>query len=98
MHAGKGHTILQFVNFLPVKETAYLMTELFPTQLSTLLKEFADDTSEFHENDRKFSKTVENNVGKGEIAHYVSFFKRLVLQTCKNNGLFRKGLHSFKTN
>ena len=37
-------------------------------------------------------------MGKGEIAHYKQFllfpvfFKRLVLQTCKNEGLFGEGL------
>ena len=46
------------------------------------LKEPADDNFEFNQNGRKFSKWVENNVGKGEIA-----FKRLVLQTRKNQGL-----------
>ena len=44
------------------------------------------------------SKWVENNVGKGEIARYEQFllsrsvFKRPVLQTRKNQGLFGKGL------
>ena len=32
------------------------------------LKEVADDTFKFDENGRKFSKQVENTVGKGEIA------------------------------
>ena len=32
------------------------------------LKQFADDNSKFDENSRKFSKLVENTVGKGEIA------------------------------
>ena len=36
-------------------------------------KEFADANLEFDENDRKFSKTVENSVGKGEIARYEQF-------------------------
>ena len=53
---------------------------------------------QFDENIRKFLRQVENNVGKGEIAHYKQFllflqcFKRLVLQTCKNQGVFGKGL------
>ena len=34
------------------------------------LNEFADDNFKFDENGRKFLKQVENNVGKGEIAHY----------------------------
>ena len=32
------------------------------------LKEFADDKFEFNENGTKFSKPVENTMGKGEIA------------------------------
>ena len=37
------------------------------------LKEFADDNFEFDENGRKFSKSVENTVEKGEIALYEQF-------------------------
>ena len=37
------------------------------------LKEFADDNFKFDENGRKFSKRVENTVGKGEIARYQQF-------------------------
>ena len=57
-------------------------------------KEFADDNFKFGKNGRKFSKWLENTVGKEEIAHV---FKRLVLQTHKNKGLFRKGLNISKT-
>ena len=64
---------------------------------SAKLKEFADDNFKFDENGRKLSKWVENTVEKGEIALYdqflffpLVFFKRLVLQTCKNQGLFWK--------
>ena len=35
---------------------------------------------------------VEKSVRKEEIAGYAVFFKRLVLQTSKNQGLFGKGL------
>ena len=48
------------------------------------LKQSADDNLKFDENSRKFSKQVENSVGKGEIARYEQFlfshsvFKRLV--------------------
>ena len=66
------------------------------------LKEFADDNFKFDENGRKFSRRVENTVGKGEIAHYklvmsnfsfsLTVFKRLVLQTHENQGLTGKGL------
>ena len=40
---------------------------------SSKLEEFEDDGSKFDENGRKFSKCVENNVGKGEIARYEQF-------------------------
>ena len=62
------------------------------------VKDFADDKFEFDEKDRKFSKQVENIVGKGEIACYKQFhlfpqcFQRLVRQTHKKQGLFGKGL------
>ena len=59
---------------------------------SSKLKEVADDNFKFDEHGRKFSKQVENTVGKGEIAPFPSVFKRLVLQTRKNQGLFGKEL------
>ena len=37
------------------------------------LKQSADDNFKFDENSRKFSKWVENTVGKGEIARYEQF-------------------------
>ena len=37
---------------------------------SSKLTEFADDNFKFDENGRKFSKEVENTVGRGEIACY----------------------------
>ena len=40
---------------------------------SSKLKEFADDNFKLDENGRKFSKQVENTVGKGEIACYEKF-------------------------
>ena len=40
---------------------------------SAKLKEFADDNFRFAENNRKFFKSVENTVGKGEIARYEQF-------------------------
>ena len=48
------------------------------------LKEFADDNFKFDENDRKFSKMVENTVGKGEIARYKQFllFPQCFQKTC----------------
>ena len=40
---------------------------------SSKLREFADNNSKFGENGRKFSKQVENTVGKGEIACHEQF-------------------------
>ena len=48
------------------------------------LKEFADDKFKFDENGRKFSKWLENTVGKGEIARYEQFllFPLCFQKTC----------------
>ena len=43
------------------------------------LKGFAEDNLKFDENGHKFSKRVENNMGKGEIACYEQF---LLLPQC----------------
>ena len=40
---------------------------------SSKLKEFADDNFKFDENGRRFSKWVENTVGKGELGGYEQF-------------------------
>ena len=37
------------------------------------MKEFADNNFKFDENGRKYSKLVENNMGKGEIACHEQF-------------------------
>ena len=68
------------------------------------VKKFADDNFKFDENGRKISKQVKNTVGRGEIAHYEQFsfshsvFKRLVLQTRENQGLFGKGINLLLAN
>ena len=48
------------------------------------LKEFADDNFECDENGRKFSKQIENSVGKREIARYEQFllFPQGFQKTC----------------
>ena len=62
------------------------------------LKEFADDNLKFDENGSRLYNWVENTEGKGEIARYEQFllshsvFKRLILQTHKNQGFFDKEL------
>ena len=43
------------------------------------MKEFADNNVKFDENGRKFSKRLENTVGKGEIARQEQF---LLLPQC----------------
>ena len=59
------------------------------------LKDFADDNFKYNENGRKFSKRVENTVGKGEIARYEQFllFPRCFQKTCTTDAdTFGKGL------
>ena len=81
--------------------SVWLIDKPFPKRQildSSEVREFADDNFKFDQNSRKLSEWVENTVGKGEIAHYEQFllfpqcFRRLVLQTRKNQGLFGKGL------
>ena len=61
------------------------------------MKELAEDNFEFDENRRKFSKWVEIT-GKKRNCSSRSVFKRLLLQTHKNQGLFRKELNLFGEN
>ena len=59
--------------------------ELFPKRKildSSKLTEFADDDFKFYKNGRKFSKRVENTLGKGEIARYEQF---LLFPQCFQN-------------
>ena len=63
---------------------------------SSKLKEFADYNFKFDENGRRFSKQVENTVGKGEIVRYEQFllFQRCFPEACaedmKNPGIVWK--------
>ena len=59
--------------------TAQVILTLSQILDSSKLKELADDDFNFDENDEKFSRQVENTVGKGEIACYEQF---LFLQQC----------------
>ena len=62
------------------------------------LKEFAVDNFEFNENGRKFSNRLKTLWEKEKLLVTSNFsfshcvFKRLILQTGKNQGLFVKGL------
>ena len=51
---------------------------------SSKLKEFADHNFKLGENDRKLSNSVENTVGKGEIACYeqLLLFPQCFQKTC----------------
>ena len=53
------------------------------------LRQSADNNFKFDENSRKFSKRVENTLGKGEIAHYQQF---LLFPTVFSKGLFPRGV------
>ena len=77
------------------------MTELTITipflryQTLSNFQEFANNNSKFDEHGRKFSNMVENKVEKGEIARHEQFllFPLCFQKTCKNQGLFGKGIH-----
>ena len=81
-----------------------VVNQPFPKQQildSSKLKEFADDKFRFDENDKKFSKKVENIVVKGEIACYKQFLRFsqcFFLKTCTADmskpGLFGKGSYN----
>ena len=60
-----------------IKKSGLCGKELTLSQTTTFrlfqTEEFADDNFKSDENGRKFSKSVENTVEKGEIAHYEQF-------------------------
>ena len=69
------------------KSTVLGASKLFPKRQildASKLKETEDDNSIFDENGKKFSKKVENTVGKGEIARHEQFlhFQQCFLKTC----------------
>ena len=59
------------------------------------MEELAVENFKFDKYGRKFSKRVQNTVGKGEIVPYEKFllFPQCFQKTCKNQGLFGKGLN-----
>ena len=69
---------------------------------SSKLKEFTDKNFK-DENCRKLSEWIENTVKEEKLLVTSNFsfshsvFKRLILQTCKNQGLFGKVLTFFRT-
>ena len=66
------------------------------------LKDSADDNFKFDKNGRKFSKWVENAVEKEKLLIKSNFsfshsvFKRLIMETRENQGLFGKELTLYK--
>ena len=67
---------------------------------SSKLKDFADDNFKFDENDRKFSKRVEEILWEKEellVSFSQSVSRRFVLHTRKNEGLFGNGYNNFST-
>ena len=95
---------LQFAEYTSQTTVFSILSTLSQTTnfYSSKLKEFVDDNFKFDKNGRKFSKWVENTVGKGEIANikqcllFLGVFKRLLLETGKNQGLFGKWLTTGK--
>ena len=80
------HILYGYSNYRNVTKFRYLINP-FPNDAildSFKLKEFADDNFKFDEKDRKFSKRVDNIVGKGEIARYEQFllFPQCFQRTC----------------
>ena len=75
----------------------------FPNNKSSKLKEFADHNIKFAENGRKFSERIETLWEKKKLLVTSNFsfshsvFKRPVLQTGKNQGLFEKGFTIYHT-
>ena len=80
---------------MPVKHMPAKSSSKIKILDSSKLNEFADDNFKYDEDDRRFSRWVQNTVGKGEITRYSypnSVFKKLALQTCRSKGLLGKGL------
>ena len=74
--AGKLYLVLCVTGHLHFSLFLHYSFSLFPKRQildSFKFKEFADDNFKFNKNGRKFSKQVENTVGKGEIACYEQF-------------------------
>ena len=74
--AGKLYLVLCVTGQLHFSLFLHYSFSLFPKRQildSFKFKEFADDNFKYNKNGRKFSKQVENTVGKEEIACYEQF-------------------------
>ena len=98
-HCGKGRKYLIpsfsafstiFLVFLPFQQGKLLFWSHVMLYQTTHFKDFAEDNLEFNDDGRKFSKRVENTVGKRlicplqAISPFPRVFKRFLLKTCKN--------------
>ena len=90
-HTGKGEdTTYQYFlllpHYLPKLPLSMSVNPLPDDKIldRSKLKRSADDNFKFDENSRKFSKWVENSMGKGEIARYEQFllFLQCFQKTC----------------
>ena len=84
------HTIIYPQNtffFFFLKTHLYLILSQ-----TTNFRLFQTENFNFDEIGRQFSKREENTADMSNFSFSNSVFKRLVLQTCKNQGLFGKGL------
>ena len=75
------------MSIFPFSHNIFYPVNPFPKQQIldySKLKDFADDNFKFDENGRKFSKMVENTVGKGEIGNHQQFllFTQCFQKTC----------------
>ena len=74
---GQPVATIKNANSINQKETGFiLLLNLLPDNRIldwSKLKQSADDNFKFDENSRKFSKRVEDTVGKGEFARYEQF-------------------------
>ena len=79
LNTDKFHHLLSFRT-----RKKFYMFETLSQTINFRLKEFAHDNFNFDEYGRKFSKQVENTVGKGEIACYEQFllFPQCFQKTC----------------
>ena len=70
--------------FLPILKRDCLTMSQTKNLDSAKPKQFADDNFKFVKNCEKFSKRIENTVGRGEIAHYEQFllFPQCLQKTC----------------
>ena len=76
----------KFIHVYYIKSSTHTILSFPKRQISDYsnLKVFADNNFKFDEINRKFSKKIENNVGKGEIARYKQFllFPLCFQKTC----------------